>query len=81
MSKSDLHKSFQVDKGSVAPMPRIRSTLSSTQPWGEEEEEDMADIPMMGAMKTAMAEDPVVTMEDNIGDLHLEGQQTSVTSP
>lgn len=41
----------------------------------------MANLLMMGAMGLAVAEDPIVIMEDIFMDVHLEGQQTDMASP
>lgn len=58
-----------------------RSSLRFAQLWDEEEEEDVVDLPTMGAREPFISEDPVVLLEDIFRDLHQEGQQINMASP
>lgn len=66
-------------EGSVVCTPRVGSTLFLADLWDEEEEE-IVDLPMLGAMEPVLMEDPAVTIEDFFRDLHPEGQQASMAS-
>lgn len=61
---------------SCTPAPEAKLTLLFAQLWDkEEEEEDMANLPMIGAMESIIGKDPTVTMEDIFRDLHSEGKK------
>lgn len=62
-------------------VPVPASTLPFAQLWYEEEEEDMIDLPIMGAMEPTVAEDPMVKMERIFRDLQQVGQQVNMASP
>lgn len=55
------------------------SNLSLAQLWAKEEEE-MADLSMMGATEPVGVVEPVVTVEDIFEDLHPYGQRAVVAS-
>lgn len=55
--KPDVFQSLQVSEGSVAPALGAGLTLSCVQ-LSDEEEEEMADLPMMCATKPGFAKDP-----------------------
>lgn len=61
-------------EGPSTSVPGTGSTLSLTQLWDKEEEEGVADIPMMDATETITVEDLMVTIEDIFEDLNLDGQ-------